>query len=214
MRGEFHHQLDELTGDLATMCDLAATLMREATSGLLYADPDAALRVLSGLARLRGAYLDVERRSLLLLARQAPVARDLRAVVAAIHIAADADRMGDLAAHVARMAGRNRPDPVLPAEVRGHFAEMARIAVHLAEAARDATLADDPLQANIIRQDDERMNQLHRELFTVVMDSEWPHGAAAAIDIVLLGRFYERYADHAVAIAGRVVFRCTGAAHV
>jgi phosphate transport system protein len=214
MRSEFHHQLDELTGDVATMCDLAATLMNEATTGLLNSDQDAAQRVLSGLARLRGAYIAVERHSLLLLARQAPVARDLRAVVAAIQIAADADRMGGLAAHVARIARRDAPDPVLPPEVRGHFAEMGRIAVHLAEAARDVALADDPLQATVIREDDERMNQLHRELFTVVMDSEWRHGTAAAIDVVLLGRFYERFADHAVAIAGRVVFRSTGVAHV
>lgn len=214
MRSEFHRQLDALTRDLATMCDLTATLMSEATSGLLDADPDATQRVPSGLARLRSTYVHVEQRSLLLLARQAPVARDLRAVVAAIHIAADADRMGGLAAHVARMARRDAPDPVLPPEVRGHFAEMGRIAVHLAEAARDVALADDPLQAMAIHEDDERMNQLHRELFTLVMDSQWHHGAAAAIDVVLLGRFYERFADHAVAIAGRVIFRSTGAAHV
>lgn len=213
MRSEFHHQLDELTGDVATMCDLAATLMDEATRGLLDADPDAARRVLSGLAPLRSTHLEIDERALRLLARQAPVARDLRAVVAAIHIAADADRMGGLAAHVAQMARRDAPEPVLPPEVRGHFAETGRIAVHLAKAARDVALADDPVQAKVIRQDDERMNQLHRELFAAVLDSQWCHGAAAASDIVLLGRFYERFADHAVAIAGRVIFRSTGAEH-
>ena len=213
MRSEFHHQLDELTGDVATMCDLAATMMNDATFALLHDDPMASERALSGLAPLRASYTAVERRALLLLERQAPVARDLRTVVAAVHIAADADRMGGLAAHVARMARGCVPDPALPLDVRSHFAEMGRIAVNLAQAARDAILDDDPMRANGIPHDDDRMDELHRDLFEMVTDSEWRHGAVAATDVVLLGRFYERFADHAVAIARRIVFRSTGAAH-
>ena len=97
-----------------------------------------------------------------------------------------------------------------PAEVDGFFAEMGRIAVDLANGAKDVVVSRDPGQAAQIRNDDDAMDELHRHLFTVLMDRDWKHGVAAAVDVTLLGRFYERFADHAVEIGRRVIFEVTG----
>lgn len=210
MRTEFHQQLDALNADLARMCELAGDAVQRATIGLLTVDLDAAERALTELEELGRLRQDVDRAALALLARQSPVAGDLRAVVAAVHISSDADRMGGLAAHVARIVRRRYPAPTLPDEVVGQFSEMGSLAVDLAQDAAFVILDGDPVRASRIRDDDEAMNDMHRRLFTTVMSPEWTHGVPAAVDLVLLGRFYERFADHAVAIAARVLFRSTG----
>jgi phosphate transport system protein len=212
MRTEFHQQLNALNADLARMCGLAGEAMQRATDGLLTVDLEAAERVLTDLEVLSRLRRDVDQAALAVLALQAPVASDLRVVVAAVHIASDADRMGGLAAHVARIVRRRHPAPAVPDAVVGQFAEMGRLAVDLAEDAAVVIADGDPVRASRIRDDDEAMNDMHRRLFTSVMSSEWSHGVPAAVDLVLLGRFYERFADHAVAIAARVLFRSTGEA--
>jgi phosphate transport system protein len=144
-----------------------------------------------------------EQTAFLLLALQAPVASDLRTVVGSMQNVADAERMGGLALHVAKIARRRHPDRVLPHEVSGSFAEMGRIAVHLGDSARDVVLSRNPEQAEQISRDDGAMDELHQHLFTVLKEDDWPHGVSAAVDVTLLGRFYERFADHAVEIAPR-----------
>jgi phosphate transport system protein len=98
----------------------------------------------------------------------------------------------------------------LPEEVNGYFAEMGRVAVDLADSAAEVLLSRDPEKARRIREDDDAMDDLHQHLFTVMMDRDWKHGVAAAVDVTLLGRFYERFADHAVEISRRVIFQVTG----
>jgi phosphate transport system protein len=151
-----------------------------------------------------------EESAFVLLALQAPVAGDLRTVVGSMQTAADAERMGGLARHVAKIIRRRHPEHVLPEEVNGYFAEMGAVAVDLGKLAREVVLADDPDRAAQIRHDDDAMDELHSHLFTVLMDREWKHGVASAVDVTLLGRFYERFADHAVQIGNRVVFQVTG----
>ncbi|WP_137144894.1 phosphate signaling complex protein PhoU [Mycolicibacterium sp. CR10] len=210
MRIEFRQQLDALNADLARMCELAGEAMQRATLGLLTVDLEAAERVLTDLEILARMRRDVDQAALSVLARQAPVASDLRAVVAAVHITSDADRMGGLAAHVARIVRRRHPASAIPNVVVGQFSEMGGLAVDLAEDAAAVIADGDPVRASRIRDDDEAMNDMHRRLFAAVMSPEWSHGVPAAVDVVLLGRFYERFADHAVAIAARVLFRSTG----
>jgi phosphate transport system protein len=210
MRTDFHQRLDHLAADLARMCALAGDEIERATHSLLQADLEAAEDVLTQLEQLSSLKTQVEHDAFLLLARQAPVAADLRAVVGGLQTAADADRMGGLAAHVARIVRRRHPARVLPDEVDGYFAEMGAVAVALARGAREVLLSGDVARAKQILQDDETMDDLHRHLFTVVMSAQWRHGVGAAVDLVLLGRFYERFADHAVEIARRVVFQSTG----
>ena len=210
MRNDFHAELDSLTGSLSQMCGLAGLAMERATQALLQADLVLAEQVITDHEHLTRMQLHAEETSLLLLALQAPVAGDLRVVVTSMQNVADAERMGGLALHVAKIARRRHPEPALPEEVNGYFAEMGRIAVDLGNNARDVVLSRDPEQAAQISHDDEAMDQLHRHLFTMMMDREWGHGVAAAVNVTLLGRFYERFADHAAAIGRRIVFQVTG----
>ncbi len=118
--------------------------------------------------------------------------------------------MGDLALHVAKTARRRHPKPVLPEEVRPYFEQMGQVAVALARKTEQVVRTQDVELAKSVENDDDEMDNLHRELFTVLMDKNWPHSVAAAVDVTLLGRFYERFADHAVSVAKRTVFVVTG----
>jgi phosphate transport system protein len=210
VRRAFHDQLDALTQTLGQMCELAGLAMERATQALLQADLVVAEQVITNHGQLVLMRTKLEDDAFVLLALQAPVAGDLRAVVSAMQNVADVERMGALAVHVAKIARRRHPGHVLPEEVIGYFAEMGRIAVELGNSAKDVVLTGDPYQAAQIRHEDDAMDDLHRHLFTVLMDREWKHGVAAAVDITLLSRFYERFADHAVEVGRRVVFQVTG----
>jgi phosphate transport system protein len=214
MRTAFHEQLDGLTEMLSKMCGLAGLAMDRATQALLQADLAMAELVITDHDELAQMQTEAEEAAFVLLALQSPVAGDLRLVVGSMRNAADAERMGGLALHVAKIARRRHPNHTLPDEVNGYFAEMGRIAVDLGNAAKDVLLSRDPKQAAEISLEDIAMDRLHKELFSVLMDKEWPHGVAAAVDVTLLGRFYERFADHAVEIGQRVVFEATGRASV
>lgn len=210
MRNDFHQTLAGLVTDLAEMCGRASAMMHSATRTLLDADVTGAEKLRADLSELTALGAEVHDRAYHLLALQAPVARDLRTVVAALHIGADADRMGALASHVARTAVRRHPERAAPDEVFDLFTEMGATAVALAADARDAVRAGDAALAARICDGDERMDELHRALFARVVSPHWTHGPMVAADVVLLGRFHERFADHAVEIARRVYFQATG----
>jgi phosphate transport system protein len=210
MRTAFHEQLESLTETLSGMCGLAGLAMDRATQALLEADLAIAEQVITDHEHIAQMQTQAEETAFVLLALQSPVAGDLRLVVGSLQNVADAERMGGLALHVAKIARRRHPNHVLPDEVRGHFAEMGRVAVDLGNSARDVVLSRDSKAAAEISQEDDAMDQLHQQLFSVLMDTEWTHGVAAAVDITLLGRFYERFADHAAEIGRRVVFEATG----
>ena len=210
MRAAFHEQLDSLTETLSQMCELAGAAVERATQALLQADLLSAERVITDHDHLARMQTKAEEAAFILLALQAPVAGDLRMVVATMQNLANAERMGGLAVHVAKLARRRHPDHTLPEEVNAYFAEMGRIAVDLGNSAKDVVLSRDPAQAAQISRDDDAMDELHRHLFTVLMDRDWKHGVTAAVDVTLLGRFYERFADHAVEIGRRVIFEATG----
>jgi phosphate transport system protein len=210
MRDAYQEQLDELADTLAGMCDDVATAMEKATRALLEADLHLAEQVISDDVQVDEIRAAAEERAFGLLALQAPVATDLRIVVAAIHGAGDVERMGDLALHVARAARRRHPQPVLPDEVAPYFTEMGRVAVELAKKAGEVIRSRDVATAAQLEEDDDAMDDLHRHMFTVLMDRSWSHGVGPAVDITLLARFYERYADHAVAVARRIVYVVTG----
>ena len=210
MRTAYHQQLDALIQQLAEMCRLAGVAMERSTQALLQADLVLAEQVIGDHERISSASARAEEAAFVLLALQAPVAGDLRAIVSSIQIVADVERMGALALHVAKIARRRHPQHALPEEVNGYFAEMGRVAVDLADSAGEVLVSRVPAKARRIREDDDAMDDLHQHLFTVMMDREWRHGVAAAVDVTLLGRFYERFADHAVEISRRVIFQVTG----
>jgi phosphate transport system protein len=210
MREAYHDRLGELADHLADMCAMVGDAMDRATTALLKTDLALAEQVISDDLKVDKARTSYEEEAYALLALQAPVATDLRTVLAVIHAAESLERMGDLALHVAKTARRRHPNPVLPLEVRPYFEQMGLVAVALARKTEQVVRTQDVELAKSVEDDDDEMDNLHRELFTVLMDKNWPHSVAAAVDVTLLGRFYERFADHAVSVAKRTVFVVTG----
>ena len=203
--------LDQLSDLLARMCTEAATSLRGATTGLLDGRLRLAEKIVAGdadMQRLRVAVEDVATDALLF---HAPVAGDLRRVVAAIRSSSDLERMGVLARHVAEAAVRHGGKTcAVPDQVHPVFAEMGRVGVALAHKAAEVVRTRNVLLAIELDRDDEAMDALHARTFEVLMDRAWPHGVAAAVDVTLLARYYERFADHAVLVAEETVMDVTG----
>lgn len=210
MRVIYNEQMADLANLLGEMAGLAGQAMERATQSLLQADLTLAEQVIGEQDRISVMISEAEEKAFALLALQAPVAGDLRQVVSAIQIVNDVNRMGALALHVAKVTRRRHPNHTLPESVNGYFAEMGRIAVNMGAGAKEVLETRDPERAAQLNQDDEAMDDLHRHLFTLLMDRDWKYGVASAVDVTLLGRYYERFADHAVEIGRRVIFLVTG----
>ncbi|MDO3650220.1 phosphate signaling complex protein PhoU [Nocardia mangyaensis] len=210
MRVIYNEQMADLANLLGEMAGLAGQAMEQATQSLLQADLTLAEQVIGEQDRISVMIAEAEEKAFALLALQAPVAGDLRQVVSAIQIVNDVNRMGALALHVAKVTRRRHPAHALPESVNGYFAEMGRIAVSMGAGAKEVLETRDPERAAQLNQDDEAMDDLHRHLFTLLMDRNWQYGVAPAVDVTLLGRYYERFADHAVEIGRRVIFLVTG----
>lgn len=209
MREAFRSDMAELNRTLVSMAQTVGEAMRRATRALVRADKELASTVVTGDAHVDALYRDAEERVYELLARQHPVAGDLRVVVTGLHVAADLERMGDLAQHVAKIALLRHPKTAVPDDLADLIVAMGAVADTVAAkvtavlSSRNATLAAE------LERDDDAMDELHRELFTILF-GDWQHGIEAAVDGALLGRFYERYADHAVNAGRQVVFLVTG----
>lgn len=211
MRTIYHKKLADLAGQLAEMCDLAGAAMKGATQALLQADAAAAERVIGDHEVLVAMRERVEKEAFDLLALQQPVAGELRAVFAAIDIVGDVERMGALAVHVAKIARREYPRHVVPEDLRATFADMAEVANTLSENAKRALISRDPQQAAQLHEHDDAMDARYRELLGVLLGRQWQESVSVGVELALLGRFYERFADHAVEIGRRVIFAGTGA---
>ncbi len=210
MREEFRADLAQISRTLVMMADAVRTAMRRATGALLKADQTDAEQVVYGDAEIDAFCRIVEDKVYDVVARQAPVASDLRVVLTALHAGADLERMGALAEHVAKTALRRHPASAVPPELTGVVERMGEVADLLAGKITHALTNLDAVAAAQLERDDDAMDDLHRELFQIVLGPDWPHGVEAAVDAALLGRFYERYADHAVNVGKHVVFLVTG----
>ena len=210
MRKTFHTELDTLLGDLAGNARLAGQLMTNASTALQHADLGLAELVISGEDERRALRDDIRQRCANLLALQAPVATDLRVVIAAMYAVGDLERMGDLAQHIAKITRLKHPTVPIPAEVRPVFARMGLLASRLAEDAAAALESRDALSGDRLAEADAEVDALRRQIFRILLSEDWTHGVEPAVDAALIGRYYERFADHAVAIARQVGFLVTG----
>ena len=210
MRDSYREQLDDILADLVQMCQVVSAAVRSSSTALLEADIQLAEVVISEDLKLDEMQADIEARSFSLLARQAPVAGELRTVVATLRMVSELERMGDLAAHVAKIARLRYPEIAVPDSLRSNFVRMGDVAEKMVVTAGQ-TLNDRNIQsAQELRDRDEEMDELRRTQFRVLLSPEWSDGVEAAVDVALLGRYYERIADHAVSVANRVVFVVTG----
>ncbi|MGY1825391.1 phosphate signaling complex protein PhoU [Blastococcus sp. SYSU DS0541] len=210
MRDSYHEELDDINACLVEMANSVGSQMSTATTALLDADVALADLVIAGDDQIDATRENIEQRTFTLLARQQPVAGDLRTITTAMRIVADLERMGDLAAHIAKVARMRFPDHAVPQEVRPAFLEAGNVAELLITKTATVIAKRDVQAAQELETDDDAMDQIHRGLFRQLLSEDWPHGIESAIDITLLGRYYERFADHAVSVARRVCYLVTG----
>ena len=210
MRDIYHDELDVIGAKVIEMTKLVASMMDQSTRALLDADLATADRALADDVKIDALRIELEDRSFRLIAQQQPVATDLRLLISTLHLVADLERMGDLGLHIAKIARLRYPDLAVPTEARDVISQMGEVAMSLVQKVAEVVEGRDVELAQAIEAEDDSMDALRRKLFTIVLSPNWAHGTEAAIDMTLLGRYYERYADHAVAVARRTIFIVTG----
>ncbi|MEE1671537.1 phosphate signaling complex protein PhoU [Streptomyces sp. WAC07094] len=210
MRASYHKELEAISQALIEMANVVGSAMSRATSALLEAELQQAESVISSSTRVEDMQRDLEEKAIAVLACQQPVATDLRIVVTSLRMSADLERCGVLAQHVANVARRRFPGPAIPPDLRRTILEMGQLAQRLMAQAVEVLISRDVEAALQMERDDDRMDELHRTIFHHLMDERWHHGVETAVDVTLVGRYYERFADHAVSIARRVVYLATG----
>jgi phosphate transport system protein len=210
MRDAYADQLDSIREDLLAMTRLVGTAVAHATTALLDGDAAIAEQVISDDAAIDDLRVTIENHSFELLSLQNPVAGDLRMLVASLRMVSEFERMGDLAVHIAKIARLRIPDVAVPDEIVPTIARMAAVAEVMVAKVGHVIADSDIAAAEELEAVDEEMDRLRRSSFRELLGSDWKHGVEPAVDIALLGRYYERIADHAVSIARRVVFLVTG----
>lgn len=212
MRDVYHDQLDSIIDDLVSMSRAVKQAVDQATVALLTADAIVAEWVISNDEVIDRARERIEERAFELLALQQPVAGDLRMLVAAFRMVAPLERMGDLSVHVAKVARLRVPYPAVPEEMRPTMQRMAEVASSMVGSVASIIADRDVAAARELEEADEEMDQLRASSFRLLLGDDWSHGVEPAVDIALLGRYYERIADHAVSLGRRVVYLVTGEA--
>lgn len=184
--------------------------MAKASDALLRASLQSAEDALSNAEQLSEVKSRCEDQAVELLALETPVARDLRQVISSIYIVEDFDRMGALAMHVASAARRRHPEHALPDDVVGFFKEMSRLVADMSDKIRDVLIEPNTDIALALSTDDDAVDDLQQHMLRMITLRPWPHSTREAVDIALLARFFERYADHTVNVASRIVYLSTG----
>lgn len=210
LRSAFQDELDGVTQTLVELSSLVSDAIGRATHALLTADLKEAEEVIAADDRVDELQHELDSRIIDIIARQQPVASDLRALITALRMSADLERMGDMAHHVAKITRIRHPQGAVPSELLLTIEEMGKVARLIADKAGAVINSRDIDKALEVEKDDDEMDKLHRKLFTTLLDDSWAHGTETAIDITLIGRYYERFADHAVSVARRVYFLVTG----
>jgi phosphate transport system protein len=210
MRDAYSDRLDSIRDDLVAMSRLVGTAVARATEALLNGDASLAEQVISDDAEIDRTREEIEERSFELLSLQNPVAGDLRMLIASLRMVSEFERMGDLSVHVAKIARLRVPEIAVPEELEPTISRMAAIAEVMVGRVGHIIAERDATGARQLEEADEEMDRLRRTSFRELLGSDWKHGVEPAVDIALLGRYYERIADHAVSIARRVVFLVTG----
>jgi len=209
-RDAFHRELESLDQEVVLMGALVEKSIQLATTALIESDKELAQTVRDGDNEIDAVFMDIEKRSLALMAQQAPVAGDLRLVVAILGAITDLERSGDLAYNIAKLVQAEDPPGLGIKEVRSLVADLGAEAKHLFGAAIDVwAKKDETLAADIERQDD-RLDELHARLIKSLVELKGEESLAAAIRLALVGRYFERIGDHAVNLGERVRYFVTG----
>ena len=210
IRSVFQDELDNVSQTLFDLSVMVSDSMARATTSLMTKDLKLAEEVITSDEKIDTVQHDLDARIIDIIARQQPVASDLRALVTALRMSADLERMGDLAHHVAKLVRLRHPESAVPAELLALVEAIGETEEKIATKTGVVISTRDVALAAQVEKDDDEMDMLHRKLISSLVEPSWPHGVETAIDLTLLGRYYERYADHAVSVARRVIFLVTG----
>jgi phosphate transport system protein len=210
IRSVFQDELDSVSQSLVELCEKVAGTIQKATDSLLTCDLKLAEEIIASDIAIDDFQHDLDARIIDIVARQQPVASDLRALATALRMSADLERMGDMAHHVAKVTRLRHPQSAIPAELRQIFESLGKAAEKIARKTAVVIATRDTDMALEIERDDDEIDDLHRQLISALVAPNWKHGVETAVDLTLLGRYYERYADHAVSVSRRVYFLVTG----
>jgi phosphate transport system protein len=210
MREVFQQELREVQDRLVEISDLVATSIENATSAFNDSNVALAETVIEDDDKIDALALELDELAIQILARQQPVARDLRIVVSALRISASLERMGDMSEHIAQLARYRFPEKVVPKSLRPTFVEMGRLDVEIARELTKLLRTEDLGIAEHIRNEDDKVDALHVSVFDKVLGEKWKGEAADTVDATLASRYHERFADHAVSIAKKVQYLATG----
>ena len=210
MRDQFHEELESITADQLKMTALVREAIASATTALLTTDLQLAEKVIADDLAVDNIQHNLDERTINIMARQQPVASDLRRLVSSLRISADLERMGDLAHHIAKLARMRYPNRAVPDELVDVIAEMGAAASRILEKMAVVLEFRDTNRALEVEKDDDEMDKLQRRLIGVLLSPSWEHAVESAVDMAFASRYYERFSDHAVSIAQRVYYTETG----
>jgi phosphate transport system protein len=210
IRSVFQEELDGVSQSLVDLASMVTDSMGKATEALLGAELRLAEDVISADEKIDNYQHELDSRIIDIIARQQPVASDLRALITALRMSADLERMGDLSHHIAKIARLRHPESAVPQELHAIVRHLGDAACKISEKVGTVIETRNTVMALELEKDDDVIDTLHRELIGKLTDSSWDRGVASAIDLTLLGRYYERFADHAVSVSRRVYFLVTG----
>jgi len=210
IRSAFQDELDGVSQSLVDLTNMVSESIVKSSKALLTADLKLAEEVIATDAKIDDYQHDLDTRIIDIIARQQPVASDLRALITALRMSADLERMGDLSHHIAKVARLRHPNNAIPNDLVLAFTEMGYVAEKLATKVATVITTRDTEMALQVEKDDDEMDDLHRKVISGIISNGPGVTIESAIDLTLLGRYYERFADHAVAVARRVYFLVKG----
>jgi phosphate transport system protein len=210
MRELFQQELHEVQDRLVEIAQLVVDAITDAVEAFNKSDVTLAESVIVRDNKIDDAVVALDELAIAIMARQAPVAKDLRIVVSALRISASLERMGDMAEHVAQLARYRFPEKVVPKTIRPIFKEMGALDIELAKMLVVLLKTEDVAIAEKIRDEDDKVDALHLSVFETVMSDSWSQGTETTVDATLASRYLERFADHAVSIAKKMMYLATG----
>jgi phosphate transport system protein len=210
MREVFHQSLEDVQGRLVEIADLVATAIDRATRAFSSSDVSLAEEVIEADVVIDEKASALDELAIEILARQQPVARDLRIVVTALRVSASLERMGDLAEHIAQLARSRFPERAIPKGLKSTFTRMGELDVQVARTVAELLRTEDLALVEQLRNADDEIDELHLSVFEKVLGDTWKGEPMATVDATLASRYHERFGDHAVSVAKRVAYLATG----
>ena len=210
MREVFHQSLEDVQGRLVEISELVSIAIEKATQAFGSSDVSLAEEVIDADNVIDEKAVALDELAIEILARQQPVARDLRIVVSALRMSASLERMGDIAEHIAQLTRYRFPERAIPKGLKSTFTSMGQVDVQMAQKLTELLRTQDVSIADELRNLDDQLDDLHVSVFEKVLGENWQGEAMATVDATLASRYHERFADHAVSVAKKVVYLATG----